>query len=185
MIFSNFHSQELRIPGRWQTGGSAHRHMPRFHYPHPYTLVTGGVILPSGWTKKLRPRKNVCIWGPLGADPEIRIQVQGVCLGSDPGNAGRGWRNEKEKGRKSVKSVLIIKFPVAAGAWSHGDLGGSMWKIHLQSSHMRGEGAGVHIHQPPLSATEVQSSAQTSPAPSTCISSFNILLGARFIHRAP
>lgn len=86
---------------------------------------------------------------------------------------GGGWRTEKQKGRKSMKSILVFKFPLwAVGAPSHGDLCGSMWNIHLQASHRRGEGAGVHT-QPPLSAAEMQSSAQTSPAPSTCISSFS------------
>lgn len=68
--------------------------------PLPTALVTGGVILPSGWTRKLSPRKNVCIWGPPKADSEARIQVQVVYLGGDPRNAGMGAggevRNRKE-----------------------------------------------------------------------------------------
>lgn len=52
MIFSIFHSQELRIAGRWQTGGLAHRHVPRLHYPHPTPSLGNRGSCSSFWMDK-------------------------------------------------------------------------------------------------------------------------------------
>lgn len=92
--------------------------------PHSHNLDIRGVSLPFGKIRKLRYRKNVCIWRPPEANTEIKIQVHVIYWEVIQEMLEVGWKSETKKRKKLVMHALMCKFPLWAAETAHKDLGG-------------------------------------------------------------